>query len=360
MHIIPTLNVGGAEKLLLVLCTQLRQRYASYEIAVTVLFDEHELAAELERNGISVFLLDMKRCDSFLVIFLRTYRAIRGWRPHIVHTHLYYADRYGQAAAVLAGVRRRISTIHNTEPHLGRQERLTRRITAAAATHIIAVCKTVRDLCVQSRTFARRKIRVIYNSPSFSSSTSRPRRLVSKPSSVSLINIGRPKKQKGQIFLIRAMEELKRSGIRFNLDIYGKTWDRGLDNFLRGEVERLDLDDIVSLQGTRSDMEAALQTADIMVSASLWEGLPLVVIEAMCVGLPVVVTDIPSHREVLEGIADVVFVEPGNPGALADAILALASDPARYSRLSAAEIKRAATFTISNMVSGHHNLYTEP
>src|SRR5690606_10572466 len=89
------------------------------------------------------------------------------------------------------------------------------------------------------------------------------------------------------------------------------------------------LHDHVRFLGFRSDVANVLAAADIFVFPSLYEGLGGSLIEAMAMKLPVVASDIPAIREVVEDGRSGYLAPPGNVSALAGAIQALLSDPER-------------------------------
>ena len=87
--------------------------------------------------------------------------------------------------------------------------------------------------------------------------------------------------------------------------------------------------------GHRDDAPEVLAAADVFVFPSLYEGLGGALIEAMALGLPIVASDLPAIREVVEPGSNALLVEPGSPADLADAIVALADDPERRRRMGA-------------------------
>ncbi|MFO7546971.1 MAG: glycosyltransferase, partial [Trueperaceae bacterium] len=98
----------------------------------------------------------------------------------------------------------------------------------------------------------------------------------------------------------------------------------------------------------------------LFVSSSAWEGMPLVVIEAMAAARPVVVTDVGGSREVVGNDGCGVVVPPSDPGALARAILALVNDPERRRSMgSAARARARATFDIEGLIDAHLSIYRE-
>ncbi|OLM09993.1 glycosyltransferase [Pseudonocardia sp. Ae505_Ps2] len=113
-----------------------------------------------------------------------------------------------------------------------------------------------------------------------------------------------------------------------------------------GLEERVaDLGDRVRFLGARDDIPTLLAAADVAVLTSDWEGLPMVVLEAMAAGLPVVATDVDGVREALGPRADApaagLLVPPGDPAAVAAALNGLA-DPRRRGALAAAGRARVA------------------
>ena len=109
--------------------------------------------------------------------------------------------------------------------------------------------------------------------------------------------------------------------------------------------EELGVDHAVSLLGRRSDVGDLLNAADIYVSSSTSEGLPLAILEAMAAGLPIVATKVGDIPEVVPNDAG-ILVEPGSATELASALLAMVDDPPRRHRCGQAAFQ---------YVVNHHN-----
>jgi len=133
--------------------------------------------------------------------------------------------------------------------------------------------------------------------------------------------VGRLWRQKNPECLVHATVELHRRGCRrFRVVMIG-------DGDLRGELEALIEDhrvgETVRLLGWREDVPNLLGALDIFVLPSRWEGLPLAIIEAMAAGLPVVASDIPGNRDLVEeGVDGYLFGDDDAIG-LADRLQAL-------------------------------------
>jgi len=152
----------------------------------------------------------------------------------------------------------------------------------------------------------------------------------SRDGPIEVITVGRCVTPKGQRYLIEAMAHLDRA-LDVHLTIVG---DGPLRSSLEAATADLGLRDRVTFRGwmAHADLPDALGRADILVMPSLAEGLPVALIEGMGSGLPIVVTDIPAHRQVA-GDDALVFVRPGDAASIAGAIATLASDPERRSKL---------------------------
>src|SRR5262249_27433229 len=97
---------------------------------------------------------------------------------------------------------------------------------------------------------------------------------------------------------------------------------------------------------------------DLYVATSQKEGLPLAPLEAMSASLPIVATDVPGHRDVIVRSHTGILVPPEDSAALAEAIAALAADPARRRRMGEAGRRRVLEhFSIETMVGRVAEVY---
>ncbi|MBD3392375.1 MAG: glycosyltransferase [Chitinivibrionales bacterium] len=355
MHVISSLNRGGAELSLLSICRGAAARDARLTFKVVVLFDMQELTPAFAAAGIDTLCLRVPR-NGFFTKLARTWRAIRRWRPHLVHTHLCYGDRHGQAAAILAGVKLRVSTVHNIDTLVPWQELCTRRLVGATATRVIAVSAAARAACARAYGCPAKKITVIHNAPSFTPREVAPRKHPGRGGPLKLVSVGTLREQKGHRYLIDAVEMLISEGIPARLAVYGADCG-GMRARLMGSIRAKGLTDAVALMGATENVEQVLRQADVFVAASISEGFHMALVEAMSMGLPVAATDIPAHREVLGATDEQLFAAPASGRALADALRTLASDTDRYERLSRAGIERAGRFTEQAMIDSYGAFY---
>jgi glycosyltransferase involved in cell wall biosynthesis len=122
-----------------------------------------------------------------------------------------------------------------------------------------------------------------------------------------------------------------------------------LQERIESEHAALDLGDRFALLGRRDDVPAVLSAGDVFVLASDYEGLPVALMEAAAVGLPVVATAVGGVPEVVTDGVEGVLVPPKDPLALADAIERLVTDEALRARLAAAARRRGDDFDIARV-----------
>jgi glycosyltransferase involved in cell wall biosynthesis len=134
------------------------------------------------------------------------------------------------------------------------------------------------------------------------------------------------------------------------------------DGSLRGAIERLveenGLADRVRIVGYVSNLWSLMKRADVTVSVSWFEGSPNVVLEAMACGCPLVVSDIPTHRELLDEDA-AVLVDPGDPSRVAAAILRALSDPEAARKRARTAQERVQRYSLSTIAQEYADLYRE-
>ena len=153
-----------------------------------------------------------------------------------------------------------------------------------------------------------------------------------------IVAAGRLHPKKGFDVLIAALALLRDGwqgfgGQNFDCEIAGEGDERAR---LEGLIAQHGLGDRVRLVGWRGDVSAFLATGDVFAFPSYQEGFPLVLLEAMAVGLPVASAAIPGPVEMIDSGVDGVLVPPGDPAALAAALAGLIAAPEKAAALGLA------------------------
>ncbi|OGS37370.1 MAG: hypothetical protein A2293_07805 [Elusimicrobia bacterium RIFOXYB2_FULL_49_7] len=356
LQIIATLAPAGAELLLLNICKGLMEyRPGKYKFKVLALIEKGILEERFKSTDIPVEIIPRPKANGFSRCF-QVMRVIRQFSPDIVHTHLLPSDKFGLSAALFCGIKNRISTIHNCEPDRSLKDTLWDEVIARMATRFISVSQSAKSLWV-SRHFPESRIHVIPNAPAFQAAKNvRSKDHPGKGHILKLVNVARINPQKGQLFLVRAMKYLLDSGFQVTLDIYGIGEEKDVV-MIKNEIELLHLSSSVYLKGRTDTLADLLPDYDIMVSSSLYEGMPLACIEGMGAGLPIVCTDIRPHREIFGYCPDDIFAQASDPISLSNAISRVATDQSLYNRLSRANFENARLFSKESMIQRYDQFY---
>lgn len=134
--------------------------------------------------------------------------------------------------------------------------------------------------------------------------------------------------------------------------------DGPLESEIRALSVELGIESCLHLLGRRSDVPSLMQIFDCLVLTSRWEGLPLVILEALSAGIPVVATDIPGTREIIVSGRNGLLVPVGDTDGLTRSVLDLLADPSMQAEFRADGWRRITEeFTVMHMLSALQNLY---
>ena len=370
LHIINSLIRGGAERLLVnVLLAHDRTRVHPM---VLTLYARLDLAAPLREAGITVGTLDLGGPWRVPLAIGKLRTVIGSLQPDVVHTNLNAANISGRLAAWLAGRPRVVSGIHSVlydreiyldnprlKPWKVEALRLADRWTGQRTNTIYVGCsRHVGESARAALKLPASQFRTIYNGIAVPPLAARP-----EPDSgernrpIELIAVGRPIPEKGHKYLIDAMPAILARHPNVRLRIVG---GGPLENELRQQVARLQLQRQVEVLGMRSDIPELLQASDIFIFPSLSEGLPLAPLEALGYGLPIVATDIPGIREIIDPNGQGLLVPPRDSQALADAVMLMLDNPRQRQEMGRAGHQRVLErFNVTGSARAFEALYAE-
>jgi len=331
LQLLPELDPGGAERVVLALaCLLPRDRF---RVSVAALDGRGALADAFRDAGCDVHDLgSRKRSPMRAAGPLR--RLIERTRPTVLHSHLFRAH----LAARLAGAARRVpvtvATEHQADPRWW-AVRMARWATRPA-TRVTAVSDGVRRHLVRHG-FPPDRVCTVANGidpEPFDGAEPLPRSELGLPDDAQVaLFVGRLTRQKGVDVLLGALSALVAALPHLNVLIAGDGPDRAS---LEQLARRLNVAGRARFLGRRDDVPRLMKTADAAVLPSRWEGLSLVLLEAMAARLPVVATTVEGHSEVIEDGVTGLLVRPEDPAALAGALRRAVTDRVAAGRLGAA------------------------
>lgn len=352
LYVINGLGTGGAERSLADMIDPLTRKGFTFTVACLFRRDEG-VQAEVMANHRVLFVGPGR------ALSIRTLRSfIRDEKPDLVHTTVFEADILGRLSALGTGVPV-VTSIVNTSysrparsnPQVPRAKlEAVRLIDGLTARHLTtwfhALTEAAKGEAVRQLGIEPERIEVI---PRGRSSTrlgeiNGDRRsqvrasLHISPTIPVLLSVGRREHQKGQIYALHALSKLRAKYPETVLLVAGR--DGNMSTRLEAAAHELGITESVRFLGHRGDVPDLMCASDVLVFPSLYEGFGGTVIEAMAMGLPMVVSDLPVLREVAGEAA--LFAPTQQSDELAREVESLLADVNHRTRLRGAGLRRFA------------------
>ena len=374
LQLIAHLSAGGASKVAISLAQLLRHEgYDATLVAGTRTGPEGEMISLARQCGVPVSLMGTlvrgPRLTLDLTSLVRLTRMLKRGRFDIVHAHCSKANVLALLAGRLAGVPVRLAHVHgwmfrdSTHALPPAAQVLCLRAICRLATRIIVVSQSDVQTGLAHGIGRQSQYAVIEEAVEFDRFARPPshpgavrRDLGLAPSDRVIGTVMRLAPQKAPLDFIEAAAHVRARMPEAKFLIVG---DGPLLNDVKAAVAQRHLDDAVLMLGYRRDVPALVSAFDVFALSSLWEGLPIVYLEAMAAGKPVVGTDVDGAFEAVEDGVTGILVPARDPIALADAILRVAADPDLAQRMGAAGRRRAAEFDVNRMIERVGRLYRQ-
>lgn len=344
LHISRTMDIGGAERIVYQLATDLKDEFNQVHVASTGGLWEEKLA----ENGIQhhrILDVDRKQPATVFKILASLSKIIKENEITLVHTHHRMAAFYIRLLQM-----RHPTLIHVYTAHNVFKDKLPLYKFALGKAHAIAVGEAVNenlkaDVGIKETT-------VIYNGVLMKESQDTVSEIVQTPG-VRIGCIARLSEQKGLSYLIQAMSLV----INPNVSLF-LVGDGELRNDLMNQTKELNLEERIHFLGYRSDVVECINSFDFLVSSSLYEGLALNVIETFMNGKTIVATDIPGIKEIVND-DNGILVPVKNSKAIARAIDKLSEEDRLREKLAKqARLDYELKYSYSAFINSYKQFYT--
>ncbi|NDF60259.1 MAG: glycosyltransferase, partial [Crocinitomicaceae bacterium] len=316
LHIITTIDPGGAEKQLLVLVKE--QIEQGLRVTVLPLKGSNLLAKSFEAIGAEVLLSTNFGKPKF---FFQVLMSIRRSNFDIVHCHLPRAEVMGALCKILNKEICLVITRHNIEtfiPYLPVISSPLSRLVTKRANALISISNAVSNF-LESRNEVTRNIKIFRIYYGFPLPKDKSQSLIfeQKEKTCQVIGIiARLENQKNIDLLLKACSMMP-DNLNWNLRIVGIGNEKSR---LQTLANSLCIDQKIEWLGTILDIDKFLSAIDTFVLPSKYEGFGLVLLEAMQLGVPIVASDAPAIPEVL-GVDYELLFESGNATELRNKLL---------------------------------------
>lgn len=365
--IITKLELGGAQKVAISICEKLdKNKFDTVLICGCGGILDEETQNKIKVIFIKDLIREINPIKDLKALF-SIYKILKKEKPDIVHTHSSKAGIIGRLAAKLCGIKNIIHTIHgfsfnDTQSILKRNLFIFLEKAGAKISKYLIPVSTENITKGLSNHIGKKEqykyIRLgvdIDNFKNFNGIPSLKKELNINDHDVLVTTIGPFKPQKNLPDFIKIAKNISDKHKQFKFVIVG-------DGILRPQFEKLIEDYNIAknifLIGWRRDISNILNSSDIFVMTSLWEGLPISTIEAMCCGLAPIVNDVDGQREIVKDKFNGFLIKPYDIKSSEEKIILLANNNKLKNELSLnAKNSIDYTFSIDYMIKQHETLF---
>jgi glycosyltransferase involved in cell wall biosynthesis len=353
VELINTLEIGGAERMLVDLSRGLRTN--GHQVSVVCLRESGPLSELLQQSSIPV--LALRKRGGFRPGVVRALaHYLREARIDVIHTHNPLVHHYGLMAARLAGVPVTVNTLHGPSnlKGIGHTE-IIFELSCLFSSCVVACCQAVHTHLRHVTQIAYRRSTVVRNGISVERFRSIP---VSNPNGeVVFGTVGRLVAVKDHDSLLRAFAKVRERFPHCRLEILG---DGPMRETLERTAAEVGIADVVCFHGSSLDVASFLSRIHVFVLCSLSEGLPLTVLEAMAAARPVVATSVGAIPELVETSNCGWIASPEHPNELAQAMCEALNNSNKLAEHGERGRRHVLEqYSVESMVSGYERLFEQ-
>lgn len=352
IQVIPSFAFGGAE----IMCENLlyAQKRLGHDVSAVSLFDVHSPIAErIEAAGIKIFFMG-KKPGLDLSMKKKLKKLFAAERPDVVHVHL-NAIKYVAPAAKAAKLKKCIYTVHNLaeKDAGGFSQKLNAYFFRHSMAKPVALSPAVKESISRVYGICECNIPVVFNGIDLSGCTVKTD--YSLGDSPVFLHVGRFFAQKNHVGMIRAFAKVCDKYPKARLRLVGDGEERGAAEEL---VRSLGLERNVTFEGLQSNVYPYLNSADIFLLPSLYEGVPITLIEAMGTALPIVATAVGGVPDMLRDGESAALCKC-DTDAIAEACISLLESEALRESYGRAALEAASKFGAEHMAESYLKIYSE-
>lgn len=353
LHIITSLELGGAERLLTELVPY--QKSKGHFVKVMILSDRGAVfKKELEDREIEIVVAKNNSIKSFSNIF-SIVNEIKKENYDIVHAHLVHAQYWTRLAKLLDGKKRKYITTEHSTSNRRRDSKLMRGIDKfifSGFDKIVSISEATQKSLQEWLGRDDNSFEIIYNGIDIKEfQLSEPydkNELGIKEDDYLVMMVSRFHQSKNQLGVAEALMWLP---VKYKLVFVG---DGKLEEDVKKYCQNNNLMSRVKFLGMRKDIPRLLKTADIVVQYSFFEGFGITAIEAMASEKPVIASNVPGLSQVVEGAG--ILVDAKDSKELAKGILSLRNEEL-YKEVSKKCLERSKKYTIEWCANNYLELY---
>lgn len=350
IQIMPEFRLAGAE----IMCENLTYELIKkgHEVMVVSLFNKKTaITKRLEKNRVNLIYLD-KKPGLDISIIKKIRKVLKQYKPDVIHTHLYIL-KYVAVAAIGLRIKGIIHTVHNiAQKENGFVDRKINKLLFYKNNIIpVALSKNIQKTINEEYHIPINKIPIVFNGVPLPESEIL--RDYSNKNVIRIINVGRYSDVKNQITLISAIVDLHKEDPRIVLDLFG---DGELKQDINNAIYESGASEYIKDNGLTDKVHQKLVESDIFVLPSKYEGIPMTIIEAMGMSLPIVASNVGGVPDMIDDEIDGLLCDYDKES-IKDAIRKIINSQSLRERLGKAAYCKAKVFSSDKMAGDYLNIY---
>lgn len=302
IQVIPLLDLAGAETMCENLTNGLMK--LGHEVTVVSLYDCHTVITErMQQNGVDIIFLNKKSGIDISVIF-KLIKIFKKYKPDVVHSHL-YAGKYAHIAATLCRIPAKIYTVHNVaKKEAGKLNRYFNRFLFKHCDVIpVSLSAEVQKSVMEEYNIDAKSTPIVFNGVPMENCHRKKDYIGNER----ILHVGRFSSVKNHEVLMKAIASIVEKGYDVKLYLYGQG---ELEASIKELVKNIHMENNIYFCGLTDDIYSIMEKCDMFVLPSLYEGMPMTLIEAMGTGMPILASNVGGIPDMIENEKSGLLCEP--------------------------------------------------
>lgn len=352
MQIMPEFGLAGAEIMCENLCYELASK--NHDIVIVSLYTYNSAITErLENKNIKIYYLD-KKTGLDLTMITKLIKVLKKENPKVIHTHR-YVMQYAIPAAFLCGINCRVHTVHNVaDKEVGKIARILAKIfyTCFNVTPV-ALSNIIKKTIIDQYHLKDEQVPVVVNGIDLKKCMIKDDYSIKDKFTV--LHIGRFDKQKNHISLVKGFEKFLLQCPNSQLLLLG---DGDLRDKIFDYVNKNNLNNNVKFLGLTNNVYPYLKNADVFILPSIYEGVPMTLIEAMGSAIPIIASRVGGIPDMLTDGDSALLINP-NENAISEALIKIFNSKELRIKLGKNAFEQSKKFSAETMANKYNNIYFE-
>lgn len=355
LHVLPSLNIGGAERLVIDIVRCFKE-FKNVSSDLCILYNSYNESLMNEANSVSneVSVLSNRKRHGGISLIWPLVKLINFNAYDIVHSHCINPSVVVGLSKPFTKKFYHVFTLHDTRI-LTKAHPIKQFILRKTADKVICISNVVKEEFDALRFNNSIVIKNGIDLSKFQKTRNKPQyRDIFRLVTVARLDIYK----KGLDLLVQAISKCKKEGVNIDLDIIGPGELEEIQK-LNELIHLYGVEKSIHLLGPRTDINEILGNYDLFILPSRYEGFGLVIIEAMSAGVPVLASNIDGPSEIISNNKDGFLFESEDVNSLTQQIIRLSKDEKLRNTVKDSALRKSLEYSIEKMCEQYYGVYNQ-